>query len=39
MKSSMKWTTLFMMLVCAALAFGGTFNCHGDTGSFSTSSP
>jgi len=28
----MKWTTLLMLIICAALAFGGSFTCTtGDT--------
>jgi|GEM_PF-3037858 len=37
----MKWTTFFMILICAALAFGGSFTCHGNSGDtdISTSNP
>ncbi len=37
----MKWPTLLMVLICALIAFGGSFNCHGSSGEadFSTSNP
>ncbi len=37
----MKWTTLLLVLICAAMAFGGTFNCKSSSGdvSFSTTNP
>jgi len=35
----MKWTTWLMIVICAALAFGGSFTCRtGDT-DFATSRP
>jgi hypothetical protein len=28
----MKWTMLLMVLVCALIAFGGSFECRSSTG-------
>jgi hypothetical protein len=28
-----RWTTVAMAILCAAMAFGGTFTCHGENNS------
>lgn len=37
----MRWTTLFMLLVCVLFALGGSFECRGKSGSvdWSTTEP
>jgi hypothetical protein len=32
----MRWKWILLLIICAALSFGGSFTCHTSSGSIST---